>query len=115
MTAHFERKKGFNNMEFDGKASQTKQTDNTLKVQSNVTCVSDGTFLEYFQPPDGTDPTYGKELHKVVKKFKAEKSFVYIGADSTAVNTGIVQIFLLIFLDFKCYSNNVYFIFFNLD
>ena len=46
--------------------------------------------MEYFQPPDGCDPTYGKELHKVVKKFKAEKSFVYIGADSTAVNTGIV-------------------------
>ena len=26
-------------MEFDGKASQTKQTDNTLKVESNVTCM----------------------------------------------------------------------------
>ena len=90
MSAHFEEKKEFDNMEFDGKASQTKQTDNTLKVKSNVTCVSDGTFLEYFQPPDGTDPTYGKELHKVVKKFEAEKSFVFIGADSTAVNTGIV-------------------------
>ena len=89
MSAHFERKKEFDNMEFDGKASQTKQTDNTLKVKSNVTCVSDGTFLEYFQPPDGTDPTYGKELHKVVKKFEAEESFVFIGADSTAVNTGI--------------------------
>ena len=39
LTAHFERKKEFDNMEFDGKASQTKQTDNTLKVESNVTCM----------------------------------------------------------------------------
>ena len=39
LTAHFENKRGFNNMEFDGKASQTKQTDNTLKVESNVTCM----------------------------------------------------------------------------
>ena len=91
LTAHFENKKGFDNMGFDGKSSQTKQKDGTLVVKSNVTCVSDGTFLEYFQPPDGTDPTYGKELHKVVKKYEAEESFVFIGADSTAVNTGIVQ------------------------
>ena len=61
--------------------------------------------MEYFQPPDGCDPTYGKELHKVVKKFEAEKSFVFIGADSTAVNTGIVQIFLLIFLHMFFISN----------
>ena len=51
--------------------------------------ISDGTFLEYFQPPDGCDPTYGKELHKVVKKYEAEKNLIYIEADSTAVNTGI--------------------------
>ena len=89
ITAHFERKRGFDNMEFDGKSSQTKQKDNTLKVQSNVTCISDGEFLDILQPKDGCDPTYGEELHKTVKKFEAEQSFVYIGADSTAVNTGI--------------------------
>ena len=90
MTAHFERKRRFNNMEFDGKSSQTKQINGILAVKSNVTCISDGTFLEYFQPPDGCDPTYGKELHKVVKKFEAEENFVFIGADSTAVNTGLL-------------------------
>ena len=95
MTAHFENKCGFDNMEFDGKSSQTKQLNSTLAVKSNVTCVSDGTFLEYFQPPDGCDPTYGKELHKVVKKFKAEESFVFIGADSTAVNTGLLFLFVV--------------------
>ena len=89
ITAHFERKKHFNNMEFDGKSSQTKQKDNTLKVQSNITCISDGEFLDILQPKDGCDPTYAEELHKTVKKFEAEDSFVFIGADSTAVNTGI--------------------------
>ena len=89
MTAHFEKNREFKDLGFDGKASQTKQKDGTLKVKSNVTCVSDGTFLEYFQPPDGSDPTYGEELHKVVKKYEAEETFVFIGADSTAVNTGI--------------------------
>ena len=97
LTAHFEKKRGFNNMEFDGKASQTKQTDNTLKVVSNVTCITDGTFTEYFQPEDGTDQTYGKELHKVVKKYEAEETFVFIGADSTAVNTGICFFFIFIY------------------
>ena len=91
MTAHFERKKHFDNMEYDGKSSRTKQKDGTLKVKSNVTCITDGTFTEYFQPEDGTDQTYGKELHKVVKKYKADQTFVYIGADSTAVNTGLCK------------------------
>ena len=88
ITAHFERKRGFNNMEFDSKSSQTKQKDNTLKVQSNVTCVSDGEFLELLNPKDGCDPTYAEELHKTVKKFEADDTFIFIGADSTAVNTG---------------------------
>ena len=90
ITAHIERKKGFNNMEYDGKSSKTKQKDGTLKVMSNVTCVSDGTFLDVFQPKDGCDPTYAEELHKTIKKFEAEQNMVYIGADSTAVNTGIL-------------------------
>ena len=89
MTAHFERKRGFNNMEFDSKSSKTKQKDGTLAVKSNCTCVTDGTFLDFFQPKDGTDPTYAEELHKTIKKFEAEQNFVFIGADSTAVNTGI--------------------------
>ena len=90
ITAHIERKKGFDNMEYDGKSSKTKQKDGTLKVMSNVTCVSDGTFLDVFQPKDGCDPTYAEELHKTIKKFEAEQNMVYIGADSTAVNTGII-------------------------
>ena len=89
MTAHFERKKHFDNMEYDGKSSQTKQKDGTLKVKSNVTCITDGTYLDLFQPEDGCDQTYGKELHEKVKKFEAEETFVFIGADSTAVNTGL--------------------------
>ena len=92
MTAHFKRKKGFNNMEYDSKSSKTKQKDGTVEVKSNCTCVTDGTYLDFFQPKDGTDPTYAEELHKTIKKFEAEQSFVFIGADSTAVNTGIVQI-----------------------
>ena len=60
-----------------------------VKVQSNITCISDGEFLDILQPKDGCDPTYGEELHKTVKKFEAEQSFIYIGADSTAVNTGL--------------------------
>ena len=95
MSAHFEEKRGFTNMGFDGKASQTKQIDNTLVVKSNVTCISDGTFLEYFQPKDGCDQTYGNELHKVVKKYEAEESCEFIEADSTAVNTGLSLFFLL--------------------
>ena len=93
MSAHFEAKRGFTNLGFDGKASQTKQIDNTLVVKSNVTCISDGTFLEYFQPKDGTDQTYGLELHKVVKKYEAEESCEFIEADSTAVNTGLSLFF----------------------
>ena len=89
LTAHFENKRGFNNLGFDGKSSQTKQKDGTLKVKSNVTCISDGTFLEYFQPIDGCDQTYGNELHKVVKKYEAEETCEFIEADSTAVNTGL--------------------------
>ena len=89
ITAHIERNKGFDNMEFDSKSSKTKQKDGTLAVKSNCTCVTDGTFLDFFQPKDGCDPTYGEELHKTVKKFEAEQSFVFIGADSTAVNTGL--------------------------
>ena len=89
LTAHFENKRGFNNLGFDGKSSQTKQKDGTLIVKSNVTCISDGTFLEYFQPIDGCDQTYGNELHKVVKKYEAEETCEFIEADSTAVNTGL--------------------------
>ena len=92
LTAHFENKRGFNNLGFDGKSSQTKQKDGTLKVKSNVTCISDGTFLEYFQPIDGCDQTYGNELHKVVKKYEAEKTCEFIEADSTAVNTGLSKL-----------------------
>ena len=94
LTAHFENKRGFNNLGFDGKASQTKQKDGTLVVKSNVTCISDGTFLEYFQPIDGCDQTYGNELHKVVKKYEAEETCEFIEADSTAVNTGLSKIFI---------------------
>ena len=93
MSAHFEQKRGFTNIGFDGKASQTKQIDNTLVVKSNVTCISDGTFLEYFQPKDGCDQTYGNELHKVVKKYEAEETCEFIEADSTAVNTGLSLFF----------------------
>ena len=92
LTAHFENKRGFNNLGFDGKSSQTKQKDGTLKVKSNVTCISDGTFLEYFQPIDGCDQTYGNELHKVVKKYEAEETCEFIEADSTAVNTGLSKL-----------------------
>ena len=74
-----------------------------VKVISNVTCISDGSFLEFFQLPvvmvtdddgeekekeDGTGEAYGKKLHETVKKFKAEESVTYMGADSTRVNTG---------------------------
>ena len=89
LSAHFEKNRGFDNMEFDGKSSQTKQKNGTLAVKSNVTCISDGTFLEFFQPEDGCDPTYGNELHKVVKKYNADETLIFIGSDSTAVNTGL--------------------------
>ena len=86
-------------MEFDSKKSKTLMEDGEIKVISNVTCISDASFLEFYQLPvyideegkekeDGTGETHGKELHKVVKKFKAEESVTYIGADSTKVNTG---------------------------
>ena len=89
MTAHFENKRGFVDLEFDGKASKTKQENGIVSVKSNVTCISDGTFLEFFQPEDGCDPTYGNELHKVVKKYNADETLIFIGSDSTAVNTGL--------------------------
>ena len=86
-------------MEFDSKKSKTLMEDGEIKVISNVTCISDASFLEFYQLPvyideegnekeDGTGETHGKELHKVVKKYKAEESVTYIGADSTKVNTG---------------------------
>ena len=100
MTAHFEEKRGFTNMGFDGKSSQTKQLDNTLVVKSNVTCISDGTFLDYFQPKDGCDQTYGIELHKTIKKFEAEQTCEFIEADSTAVNTGLSLFFVPLFSEF---------------
>ena len=89
MTAHFENKRGFVDLEFDGKASKTKQENGIVSVKSNVTCISDGTFLEFFQPEDGCDPTYGNELHKIVKKYDADETLIFVGSDSTAVNTGL--------------------------
>lgn len=88
MSSHFVKKCGFADLEFDGKKSKTKQTSGQLICQSNVTCISDGSFLEFFQPDDDTGLTYGIELHKIVKKYLAEESLIYIGSDSTAVNTG---------------------------
>ena len=99
LTSHFNEKVGFDNMEFDSKKSKTLMEDGEIKVISNVTCISNGSFLEFYQLPvyideegnekeDGTGETHGKELHKVVKKFKAEEKLTYIGADSTRVNTG---------------------------
>ena len=88
IASHFEKKCGFDNMEFDSKSSKTLQKDGTLKVVSNCTCVTDGTFTEFFQPEDGCGITYAKELHKVVNKYHAEETFTYIGADSTVSNTG---------------------------
>ena len=89
ITAHMEKYRGFKDLGFDGKSSQTKQKDGTLEVKSNVTCITDGSFLEYFQPKDGCDQTYGIELHKVVKKYEADETCEFIEADSTAVNTGL--------------------------
>ena len=54
---------------------------------SHVTCITDGTYLEHFTPEDGAGITYGKELHRIVEKYEAEETLVYIGSDSTAVNT----------------------------
>ena len=88
IASHFDKKCGFDNMEFDSKSSKTLQKDGTLKVVSNCTCVTDGTFTEFFQPEDGCGITYAKELHKVVNKYHAEETFTYIGADSTVSNTG---------------------------
>ena len=90
LTAHFEKNRGFKDLGFDGKSSQTKQKNSTLEVKSNVTCITDGTFLEYFQPKDGCDQTYGIELHKVVQKYEADETCEFIEADSTAVNTGLL-------------------------
>ena len=88
MASHFEEKKGFHDLEFDGKKSQTAQGWNQTEMVSHVTCVTGGSYLEHFTPEGGEGATYGKELHRIVEKYKAEETLVYIGADSTKVNTG---------------------------
>ena len=73
----------------------------------HYTCVSGGEFLDVFIPPkpkvlnpkpkgDGKKkepfgPILAFKLYQVVISFLAELSFIFIGADSTRVNTGIYR------------------------
>ena len=73
----------------------------------HYTCVSGGEFLDVFIPPkpkvlnpkpkgDGQKkepfgPILAFKLYQVVISFLAELSFIFIGADSTRVNTGIYK------------------------
>ena len=54
----------------------------------HYTCVTRGKFLDIFVPKDGTGAQIAYQLHEILKKYLAEKSFLYPGCDSTASNTG---------------------------
>ena len=54
----------------------------------HYTVVSRGKFLDIFVPKDGTGAQIAIKLHEILKNYIAEKSLIYIGADSTGTNTG---------------------------
>ena len=87
---HFKRNQGFQDMDFDGKKSQTAIGKNRTESIDHVTCVSNGEYLDHFsvQKKEGNAKALAFQIHDILKKYLAENSLIYIGCDSTAVNTG---------------------------
>ena len=90
-------------MDYDGKKSQTAVGRNRTEVIDHYTCTSGGKYLDNFSLPiPKKEKVNGKwikekikaglviaiQLHETLKKFLARASLVFIGADSTATNTG---------------------------
>ena len=103
ISSHIQENIGFPDMDYDGKKSRTAVGRNRTDVIDHYTCTSGGKYLDNFSLPNPKKvKVNGKwvkekiqagliiaiQLHEILKKFLARASLVFLGADSTATNTG---------------------------
>ena len=97
LSDHIQKHSGFQDMDFDSKKSQTSVGKNRTKVIEHYTCTSGGEYLDIFSPPKpppkekgkpkiGTGKILAMELHKVLQRYMAVMTLIFIGCDSTNVS-----------------------------
>ena len=97
MSSHLQEHSGFPDLDYDGKKSETCVGKNRKRVIEHYTCTSGGDYLDYFSPPKPPPKEKGKpkvgmgailamELHKVLQRYMAVMTLIFIGCDSTNVS-----------------------------
>ena len=76
-------------VKFDGKKTLSKLPHMKEKVIEKITCIMEpeGTYLDHFEPEDGTAYNCGAGLFKVVLKYDSLDSLLVIGGDNCPTNT----------------------------
>ena len=97
LSDHIQKHSGFPDLDFDGKKSETSVGKNRTKMIEHYTCTSGGEYLDIFSPPKpppkekgkpkvGTGKILAMELHKVLQRYLATMTLIFIGCDSTNVS-----------------------------
>ena len=97
ISSHIQKHSGFPDLDFDGKKSETSVGKNRTKMIEHYTCTSGGEYLDIFSPPKPPPKEKGKpkvgsgkilamELHKVLQRYLAVMTLMFIGCDSTNVS-----------------------------
>ena len=82
---------------------ETSVGKNRKKVIEHYTCTSGGDYLDYFSPPKPPPKEKGKpkvgmgkilamELHKILQRYFAVMTLIFIGCDSTNVSILLMKL-----------------------
>ena len=76
-------------IKFDGKKTLSKLPHMKEKVIEKITCIMEpqGTYLDHFEPEDGSAYNCGAGLFKIVLKYDSLDSLLVIGGDNCPTNT----------------------------
>ena len=100
MSSHLQKHSGLPDIDFDGKKSETCMGKNRTKPIEHYTCTSGGEYLDYFSPPKPPPKAKGKDrmghilamnLHKILQRYLAVLTLIFIGCDSTNVSLNILH------------------------
>ena len=77
-------------IKFDGKKGPAKMERNKEKIVEKITCIMEpeGTYLDHFEPEDGTAYSIAAGLFLIVLKYDSINSLLVIGGDNCPTNSG---------------------------
>ena len=77
-------------IKFDGKKGPSKLAHNKEVTIEKITCIQEppGSYLDHFEPDDGSAYTIGAGLFNIVIRYDSVQSLLLIGGDNCPTNSG---------------------------